>query len=231
VEATARKPFGPVHSHCLGRTGCRSVVRSPGDVRDRGLGGWSGSFPACHRDSTDARCRPFLGWAPRSGVLSTPPRPCVVAGSGRYVRRLERFAPRTDPRGPLGSLLAGCLAATQRVRAEVPSGDVQWVSDSGSPRRVSKHYVRFSPRRFPADGYRSGARRHTRFASDHRGPHSARMGWRRHPVTNDRRPPVSRCDTWRQAALIAGAGHVSNLEQPARFEAEVRNFCRSVPIT
>jgi pimeloyl-ACP methyl ester carboxylesterase len=29
-------------------------------------------------------------------------------------------------------------------------------------------------------------------------------------------------------AVIAGAGHVSNLEQPALFDAEVRNFCLSV---
>lgn len=31
-------------------------------------------------------------------------------------------------------------------------------------------------------------------------------------------------------AVIPGAGHVSNLEEPARFNAEVRNFGLSVPI-
>jgi len=31
--------------------------------------------------------------------------------------------------------------------------------------------------------------------------------------------------------VIPGAGHVSNLEQPARFDAEVRNFCLTVSIT
>ena len=30
-------------------------------------------------------------------------------------------------------------------------------------------------------------------------------------------------------AVIAGAGHVSNLEDPARFDAEVNDFCLSVP--
>jgi pimeloyl-ACP methyl ester carboxylesterase len=32
-------------------------------------------------------------------------------------------------------------------------------------------------------------------------------------------------------AIISGAGHVSNLEAPARFDAEVRNFCLSVSRT
>jgi pimeloyl-ACP methyl ester carboxylesterase len=32
-------------------------------------------------------------------------------------------------------------------------------------------------------------------------------------------------------AIISGAGHVSNPEDPARFNAEVRNFCPSVSIT
>ncbi|MGH2450088.1 MAG: alpha/beta fold hydrolase [Candidatus Limnocylindria bacterium] len=32
-------------------------------------------------------------------------------------------------------------------------------------------------------------------------------------------------------AVISGAGHVSNLERAARFSSEVREFCRSVPIT
>jgi len=32
-------------------------------------------------------------------------------------------------------------------------------------------------------------------------------------------------------AIIPGAGHVSNLEQPARFDSWVRNFCLSVTIT
>lgn len=32
-------------------------------------------------------------------------------------------------------------------------------------------------------------------------------------------------------AIITGAGHVSNLEEPARFDAEVRHFCLSVSIT
>jgi pimeloyl-ACP methyl ester carboxylesterase len=34
-----------------------------------------------------------------------------------------------------------------------------------------------------------------------------------------------------QLAVIPGAGHVSNLENPARFDAEVRDFCSSVAIT
>jgi pimeloyl-ACP methyl ester carboxylesterase len=32
-------------------------------------------------------------------------------------------------------------------------------------------------------------------------------------------------------AIIRGAGHLSNLEAPAQFNAEVRDFCLSVPIT
>lgn len=32
-------------------------------------------------------------------------------------------------------------------------------------------------------------------------------------------------------AIISGAGHVSNLEERKRFDAEVRNFCPSVSIT
>jgi pimeloyl-ACP methyl ester carboxylesterase len=32
-------------------------------------------------------------------------------------------------------------------------------------------------------------------------------------------------------AIISGAGHVSNLEEPAQFNAEVRDFCQSVLIT
>jgi pimeloyl-ACP methyl ester carboxylesterase len=30
-------------------------------------------------------------------------------------------------------------------------------------------------------------------------------------------------------AVISGVGHISNLEDPARFNAEVRQFCLSVP--
>jgi pimeloyl-ACP methyl ester carboxylesterase len=32
-------------------------------------------------------------------------------------------------------------------------------------------------------------------------------------------------------AVIAGAGHVSNLEEPAQFNTEVREFCLSVQNT
>ncbi len=53
----------------------------------------------------------------------------------------------------------------------------------------------------------------------------------------DTRSPMSVAHQFHDAipgarlAIISGAGHVSNLEQPARFDAEVRNFCRSVSIT
>ncbi len=52
----------------------------------------------------------------------------------------------------------------------------------------------------------------------------------------DARSPMSVAHQFRDAipgarlAIIAGAGHVSNLEEPARFNAEVRDFCRSVPV-
>ena len=32
-------------------------------------------------------------------------------------------------------------------------------------------------------------------------------------------------------AIIPGAGHLSNLEEPSQFNTEVRDFCLSVPIT
>jgi pimeloyl-ACP methyl ester carboxylesterase len=32
-------------------------------------------------------------------------------------------------------------------------------------------------------------------------------------------------------AIISGAGHVSNLEEPTQFNAEVRDFCLSVSLT
>jgi pimeloyl-ACP methyl ester carboxylesterase len=50
----------------------------------------------------------------------------------------------------------------------------------------------------------------------------------------DERSPLSIAEHLRGAipgaklALIPGAGHDSNVEQPARFSAEVREFCRSV---
>ena len=50
----------------------------------------------------------------------------------------------------------------------------------------------------------------------------------------DARSPMAVAHQMRDAipnarlAVIAGAGHVSNLEQPARFDAEVRNFCLSI---
>ncbi len=50
----------------------------------------------------------------------------------------------------------------------------------------------------------------------------------------DRRAPMTVAHQLRDAiprarlAIIPGAGHVSNLEQPARFNAEVRGFCRSL---
>lgn len=52
----------------------------------------------------------------------------------------------------------------------------------------------------------------------------------------DERSPLSIAEQMHDAipsarlAVIPGAGHVSNMEQPVRFSAEVREFCRSVPI-
>ncbi len=60
------------------------------------------------------------GRDPRPGVLSAPFRACVVACPGRYIRRLERFAPRSDRRGTPGSMPARCLATTRRARAGDP---------------------------------------------------------------------------------------------------------------
>jgi len=51
---------------------------------------------------------------------------------------------------------------------------------------------------------------------------------------DDRRSPLSVAEQFRDAVpgaklvVIPNAGHVSNMEQPARFNAEVRDFCRSV---
>lgn len=51
---------------------------------------------------------------------------------------------------------------------------------------------------------------------------------------DDQRSPLRIAEHLRDAipgaklALIPGAGHDSNMEQPARFSAEVREFCRSV---
>ena len=53
----------------------------------------------------------------------------------------------------------------------------------------------------------------------------------------DTRSPVSVADEIRGAipgarlAVISGAGHLSNFEAPAQFNAEVRDFCLSVPAT
>lgn len=53
----------------------------------------------------------------------------------------------------------------------------------------------------------------------------------------DARSPVTVAYQMRDAipgarlAVIAGAGHVSNLEQPGRFDTEVRDFCSSVALT
>lgn len=50
----------------------------------------------------------------------------------------------------------------------------------------------------------------------------------------DARSPMNVAHQFRHAipgarlAIISGAGHVSNLEQPAQFDTEVRNFCLSV---
>jgi pimeloyl-ACP methyl ester carboxylesterase len=53
----------------------------------------------------------------------------------------------------------------------------------------------------------------------------------------DARSPMSVAHQIRDAipgarlAVIPGAGHISNFEAPAQFNAEVRSFCLSVPIT
>ena len=52
---------------------------------------------------------------------------------------------------------------------------------------------------------------------------------------DDKRSPLTAGEAMREAipgarlVVIPSAGHVSNMEQPARFNKEVRNFCRSVP--
>ena len=51
----------------------------------------------------------------------------------------------------------------------------------------------------------------------------------------DRRSPLSVAEQFRDAipgaelSILGGAGHVSNMEQPAAFNAEVRRFCLSAP--
>lgn len=53
---------------------------------------------------------------------------------------------------------------------------------------------------------------------------------------DDQRSPLSIAESMRdeipgsKLSLIPGAGHDSNIEQPARFSAEVRGFCRSVSV-
>jgi pimeloyl-ACP methyl ester carboxylesterase len=50
---------------------------------------------------------------------------------------------------------------------------------------------------------------------------------------DDRRSPMNIAEQFREAipkaelAIIAGAGHVSNMEQPEKFNAQVRRFCES----
>lgn len=50
---------------------------------------------------------------------------------------------------------------------------------------------------------------------------------------DDRRSPMNIAEQLRDAipnaelALIASAGHVSNMEQPEEFNAQVRRFCQS----
>jgi pimeloyl-ACP methyl ester carboxylesterase len=50
---------------------------------------------------------------------------------------------------------------------------------------------------------------------------------------DDRRSPMNNAEQFRDAipnaelAIIAGAGHVSNMEQPEQFNAQVRRFCQS----
>jgi pimeloyl-ACP methyl ester carboxylesterase len=73
--------------------------------------------------------------------------------------------------------------------------------------------------------------RHTRSASEHRVPTLLVWG------DADALSPLTIAHQIHDAipgarlAIISGAGHVSNLEDPARFNAEVRNFCPSVSIT
>jgi pimeloyl-ACP methyl ester carboxylesterase len=49
----------------------------------------------------------------------------------------------------------------------------------------------------------------------------------------DRRSPMNIAEQFREAipkaelAIIAGAGHISNMEQPEKFNAQVRRFCES----
>jgi pimeloyl-ACP methyl ester carboxylesterase len=53
----------------------------------------------------------------------------------------------------------------------------------------------------------------------------------------DARSPITVAQQFRDAipgarlAIIPGAGHVSNLEEPALFDSEVRRFCQSAPDT
>ena len=52
---------------------------------------------------------------------------------------------------------------------------------------------------------------------------------------DDRRSPMNIAQQFRDAipdaelAIIANAGHLSNMEQPEKFNAQVRHFCQSNP--
>ena len=195
MEPTTRRPVGPIHNHCVGCAGCRSVARPSGNVWDQRLGTQSCGAFRRHRNSTGTHPRSVVGRDPRPGILSALLGARAVACLGRYVRRLEGLAPRANSTGAVGGLPARRLVTFQRLRKEVSTGHVQRLPVARGPRTVSHYHVRLPPDRFPADGYGFGTSRHTRSSTEHPGPDSAGLGRRRQTITDERRIPASRCDT------------------------------------
>ena len=170
-----------------------------------------------------------LSWGgPGPGVLSAPRRAGAVIGPGRYVRRLEGLASRTGPRGAPGGLLARCVAA-EFVPRYLPG-----MFGKSPPQEARDELARIMTDFHPV-GFRLMA---TALAyADTRD-----LLPKIHVPTllvwgdADVRSPMTVAHQMRDAipgarlSVIAGAGHVSNLEEPAQFNAEVREFCSSVSI-
>lgn len=103
----------------MGRSGRRAIRRSSRDLRNRKLGRRSARIPADARRRACTPSRLVVGRIDRSGVLPAASGASDLVNPRGHLRRLDRVAARSRPRGAVGRLHPRLFAAARGVRGSI----------------------------------------------------------------------------------------------------------------
>src|SRR5215217_3673613 len=211
----------------MGCAGRGLLFRSAGYVHNHGLGELSCGVPRRRRHRRCTSPRAVVGRDSRPGVLSPLPRSRPGAHPVRYLRWMEGIA------SPIGMqerlkrcFLESSLPAEEFVARWVPEFFTEAASHD-LKEEMSKVVSEFHPKGFRLMAKSSAEMDTTDVLPNIEVPTLLVWG------DDDRRSPMNIAEQFRDTipdaklAIIAYAGHVSNMEQPEAFDAQVRRFCLS----